>query len=241
MALLGQAALAMWWDMAPTAMPEFAHWHAHEHFPERLRIPGFRRASRWTSADGTEGVFVLYELDDHAVLGSPAYVGRLNAPSEWSVRMMPHHRSMVRSQCRVLSSSGAVTSRHALTIRLVPRPGSETALLDHLEQLGRRVAVTPGLTGLHVLRHEAPRVAVTEEQRIRGLSDRYADGVVVVCGYDASALRTLSADALGEASLIAAGARPGAEREVYALAHSALPADLADVAEATGPDRSTGG
>ena len=46
MPLLGQAALAMWWDMAPSARSDFEDWHAHEHFPERLGIPGFHRGTR---------------------------------------------------------------------------------------------------------------------------------------------------------------------------------------------------
>lgn len=38
MALLGQAALAMWWDMAPDMDAEFQRWHSHEHLRERLAI-----------------------------------------------------------------------------------------------------------------------------------------------------------------------------------------------------------
>ena len=52
MAMLGKAALAMWWDVAPELRAEFEHWHAHEHFQERLGIPGFRRATRWTARKG---------------------------------------------------------------------------------------------------------------------------------------------------------------------------------------------
>ena len=89
MSLLGKAALAMWWDVSAEARAELEHWHAHEHFPERLAIPGFLRASRWTAVDDGEGFFVMYELQDHAVLGSAAYTARLNAPSPWSTRMMP--------------------------------------------------------------------------------------------------------------------------------------------------------
>src|SRR5690606_6054350 len=99
MALLGKAALAMWWEIEAARQADFAHWHAHEHFPERLAIPGFRRASRWQCANGGEGVFVMYELDSHEVLSSAAYVERLNAPTPWSCQMMPLHRHMVRSQC----------------------------------------------------------------------------------------------------------------------------------------------
>ena len=39
------AALAMWWCMAAPVRAESQHWHTHEHFPERLSLPGFRRAS----------------------------------------------------------------------------------------------------------------------------------------------------------------------------------------------------
>src|SRR4030095_16438771 len=92
-------------------------------FPERLGIPGFRRATRWTSAEGGEGIFVMYELENYEVLASPAYLERLNAPTPWSTRLMPDHRNMVRSQCRVLESRGINPARHALTIRLSPASG----------------------------------------------------------------------------------------------------------------------
>jgi hypothetical protein len=228
MALQGKAALAMWWDIAPHALPEFAHWHAHEHFPERLGIPGFRRASRWVAADGGEGIFVLYELQNHAVLGSEAYLARLNAPSPWSQRMMPHHRHMVRSQCHVLESFGGSTAHRLLTLRLSPAPGHDKALREGLRALGARVAGAPGMAGLHVLRHEAPAIAQTEEQRIRGACDRVADWVLLACAYDAQVLQRLSETELGDAALHALGAQAGTVRATYALAYAATPADMAD-------------
>ena len=120
MALRGAAALAMWWNVAAEVRAEFEHWHSHEHFPERLALPGFLRASRWTDAHGGEGVFVMYELATHTVLASPEYVARLNAPTPWSARMMPHHRNMNRAQCRVLASAGGVVAGHVLTLRFSP-------------------------------------------------------------------------------------------------------------------------
>jgi hypothetical protein len=50
MAFLGQAAVAMWWNMAAGHREEFERWHSHEHFPERMGIPGFLCGSRWSSA-----------------------------------------------------------------------------------------------------------------------------------------------------------------------------------------------
>lgn len=223
MALLGQAVLAMWWDVAPASREELEHWHAHEHFPERLALPGFRRASRWTAVDGGEGFFVMYELDDHAVLASAPYVERLNAPSPWSTRMMPLHRGMVRTQCKVLLSRGAVTARHALTIRLSPQDGD--ALLRALGELAPAVVQRPGLVGLHLLRHEAPALAVTTEQQIRGHADRAADWILIACGYDLAALRKLDAAELGESALQAIGAAAGSVRGRYGLAYAATPPD----------------
>lgn len=226
MSMLGKAALAMWWDVSAQARPELEHWHAHEHFQERLGIPGFRRASRWTSAEGGEGFFVMYELEDHAVLASAPYAARLNAPTPWSMRMMPLHRNMIRSQCQVLQSHGAVTARHVLTIRLSPAAGQADALQHSLGDMAASVSMRPGLVGLHLLRHEAPPLAVTTEQQIRGNADRVADWVLVACGYDADALRGLGAAELGEAELGASGAMPGTERHLYGLAYSATPADF---------------
>lgn len=226
MALRGQAVLAMWWDVSAQCRPELEHWHAHEHFAERLALPGFLRASRWTAVDDGEGFFVMYELEDHAVLASAAYVARLNAPSAWSTRMMPLHRGMVRSQCRVLQSHGAVTARHALTIRLAPVVARAEALQRGLRELAAAVSQQPGLVGMHLLRHEAPALAATTEQQIRGNADGAADWVIVACGYELAALRRLEAEQLGQAPLHAMGAAPHSERRFYGLAYSATPSDV---------------
>jgi hypothetical protein len=226
MSLLGKAALAMWWDVSAEARPELEHWHAHEHVAERLAIPCFLRASRWTAVDGGEGFFVMYELQDHAVLASAAYVARLDAPSPWSTRMMPLHRNMVRTQCKVVQSHGALTARHALTIRCSAAAGQAKTFQDGLGELAASVPQEPGLVGLHLLRHEAPALGVTTEQKIRGNADRAADWVIVASGYDLAALRRLAETELGEARLRALGAAPDSERHLHALAYSAVPADV---------------
>ena len=151
MSLLGKAALAMWWDMSISRRSEFEHWHTHEHFPERLGIPGFRRATRWTSADGEEGIFVMYELDDYEVLASPPYLARLNAPTAWSTRLMPEHRNMVRAQCRVVESGGINTARHGLTMRLSPAAGRDDQLRAAIHLMTEHIPLQAGLAGLHLV------------------------------------------------------------------------------------------
>jgi hypothetical protein len=246
MAMLGQAALVLFFDVAPDVRTELAHWHAHEHFPERLAIPGFLRGTRWTAEDGGEGFLVIYELQDHAVLGSAPYVARLNAPSAWSTRMMPLHRQMIRTQCRVVHSRGAVTARHALTIRCSPTEAGAEALQRRFQEMAETIVQRPGLVGLHLLRHDAPALAPTTEQQIRGHADRAADWVIVACGYDLGALRDLESAEWGDSALqalckasgkapgnapgdsagSAAGSAAGPARHFHSLAYSATPIDV---------------
>lgn len=213
----GQAALAMWWDIAPDLRDEFEHWHSHEHFPERLALPGFQRASRWADAAGGEGFFVLYELATYDALVSPEYLARLNAPSDWSRRMMPHHRNMVRSQCRVLDSRGGTVAGHAVTVRVSPAAGSEDRLRDHLRSLVQELPARPGLAGAHLLLTDTPAIAATAEQRIRGLADRAADWIFVAIGYEPQALQVLTQSELSPAALHTAGAAAGATSAAYGL------------------------
>ena len=115
MSLLGKACLAMWWDIAPDVRAEFEHWHSHEHFPERLGLPGFHRASRWTSASGGEGIFVMYELASYETLSSPDYLASLNAPS--IVTALPDFLSGS-------SPFSSFTGTWPLTMKPMIRPGA---------------------------------------------------------------------------------------------------------------------
>lgn len=229
MALAGAAALAMWWDIAPNVRPDFEHWHAHEHFPERLAIPGFLRASRWRSASG-DGVFVLYELADHAVLHSTAYLARLNAPTPRSTALMPHHRNMVRSQCHVLESRGGVTACSVITVRMTPESGRESDLRLGLRHLSESAPARPGITGLHLLKHEDPTRAATAEQRLRDLADGAADWVIIASGYDRDALAELGAGELAEPALVAMGAAAGSWRGLFDLGYAAVGTDVTGIA-----------
>lgn len=220
MALLGGSALSMWWDMAPDMRAEFEHWHSHEHFPERLALPGFLRASRWSAVDGGEGFFILYELEAHAALSSPEYLARLNAPTPWSTRLMPHHRNMVRAQTRVLHSHGAAVARNAMTLRLSPRDGQAQHLQAALAALIQDLPLRAGFAGAHLLRTDAPAIAPTTEQKIRGNADRSADWIFIVNAYDLDVLRRWSDEALAPDALHALGAAPDAVAGWYGLSMS---------------------
>ena len=94
MPLLGSAAMLLSFDVVPEAVSEHDYWHTHEHLPERLSIAGFLRGSRWVATRGQPRYLVLYEVAELATLTSAAYLERLNNPSAWTSKMMPHYRGM---------------------------------------------------------------------------------------------------------------------------------------------------
>jgi len=173
--MLGRAAVAMWWDVAPEVRAEWEHWHSSEHMPERLAIPGFLRGTRWVARSGEPCYFVLYEVAELATITSGAYLERLNNPTPWSRKMMPHHRNMVRSLCTVRAGWGGGVPQALATIRFSRAPN-----LPKLPQ-------GQGLTGAHLLESQPMPGGETTEQKIRG-GDATADWVLLVGGYDAQAL-----------------------------------------------------
>jgi hypothetical protein len=226
MPLLGHAALAMWWEIPAEHREDFEDWHAHEHFPERLSIPGFLRGARWASSDGGGGQFVMYELAEYETLTSPTYLARLNAPSPWSQRMMPHHRGMVRCQCRVLESFGGGVAGSLVTVRLSPEDGAADRLRSALRVVMRDVLMRKGLTGAHLLEAQAPNIPLTVEQKIRG-ADKTADWIVLVSGYDGPAVDAFASEALSDATLLAAGAKSEFVRTSHRLAYALSAQDVA--------------
>jgi hypothetical protein len=203
--MLGRAAVAMWWDVAAVVRAEWENWHTVEHMPERLGIPGFLRGTRWVALSGEPSYFVLYEAAGLENLTSGAYVERLNHPSPWSQRMMPHHRNMVRSLCSVRASSGGGLGGVLATIRFSPQGGAPAL------PSGR------GLTGAVLLESlAADKMPQTAEQKIRG-GDARAESILLVCGYDGEAV-TAATKALG-----LAGAVVGYYRPAFSLTPRDLP------------------
>jgi hypothetical protein len=231
MPMLGEAAVAMWWNMAPAQRVEFEHWHSHEHFPERMGIPGFLRGSRWANVDGGEGFFVMYELDCYDTLTSEGYLQRLNNPTPWSTKMMPHHRDMVRSQCKRVQSSGGGIGQYALTVRFSPAKDRETAVSIDLAAVADAFVNSPGGVAFHVLRTETPEILATKEQRIRGGRDAVADWIVIAIGYDLKTLQKLQRDEFNAQMLEARGIDPGALTGTYQLAYSLAANDLESIAK----------
>jgi len=111
-------------------------------------------------------------------------------------------------------------------LRMSPAHGRDAEWLAALRARVETLPSQTGLAGAHLLRHQAPPIGPTEEQKMRGQADRVADGVLVLLAYEAEPLQALSAGDLSDAALQSIGAAAGAERGLYALSCSATPQDM---------------
>ena len=218
MALLGKAAMILSFDVAAEAIAEHDDWHSHEHFHERMSIPGFLRGSRWVARSGQPSYFVMYEVDDLDTLTSPPYLARLNSPSPWTSRMMTQYRGMKRGFCRIVCSYGFGLGQVGLLIRFSPEQKNEAALRDWLSrELLPKLPAQRGLVSAHLFA-TARQPGLTVEQRIRG-QDAAIDWVLLVSGYDTSVVDELGANALAAEELERHGATEIVSG-IYQLAHS---------------------
>jgi hypothetical protein len=215
MALIGKAAMILSFDIENTAIDEHDNWHNHEHLPERLSIPGFRRGSRWVAQSGSPRYFVMYEVDDLATLASPPYLERLNNPTPWTSRMMVHYRGMKRGFCRLTGSFGLGLGRVGLLVRCSPAAGQEETLRSWLaEKLLPALPAQPGLSSAHLF-EAAATPEETKEQRIRG-KDSAVDWVVLVSGFNRECVASLADKELGYEPLERHGAT-GVTQTLYQM------------------------
>ena len=200
MPLLGAGVLAIWNGVTPGTESEFAEWHVREHMPERLGVPGFLRGRRYRAIEGHPAFFNFYETESPAVLTSPLYVARLNAPSDWTRRVVAQFRDTGRTVCDIVSSHGRGEGG---TIETVQMSFPATAA-DHADLL-KTLLAAPGITGVHLLRGRAADSAGgTAEKALRDGPDMVADGALLIEAISVEAIRAARAgagsdDALGRA------------------------------------------
>lgn len=225
MPLLGKAAVAIWSDQHDPAAHD--HWHSHEHLVERMGIPGFLRGRRMIDVEGgLLRYLVLYEVEDTGVLTSPAYLARLNQPSDWTQRTMGANRGLSRTLCTVRASEGRGVGAWMLALTPQARPGQEKALHAWLgTEVVPQLPQQAGLTGAHLLLREGTERPATHEEKLRGRPDASVASLLLVEGYDPETLRRVGKQLLAEDGLTAHGAAGLPTAQLYTLAHVMTSAD----------------
>jgi hypothetical protein len=214
----GSGALIAWHDVAEGREAGYLDWHSHEHMQERLTIPGFRQGRRYSVVGSGPQHLIVYAVSDTDVFTSAPYLERLNAPSDWTRQVMPWLRHMNRSLCRVVASSGFGAGRLFQTIRFSPEPGREASLHSLLRNEVESCSAQKGLCAAHLLIVDRERSGTpTRETELRSEQDRVADWVLLIEGYDETAV---AQDRTG--LLRRNGAEPEIISNLYEIEHIVL-------------------
>ena len=222
MALLGDAILAIWNDIAAGGDAEFNHWQISEHFPERLGVPGFLRGRRFNAVSGSPAYFTLSETESVSVLQSPGYLARLDTPTPWTTKCIQLFRNNRRTACRNTTSLGRGLGGALATLELGPADGRDEMLRAWLtatalpELVGR-----PGITGGHLSEADVEMTVVrTAEKKLLHRPDTLARWVVMVEGLDAETVAVACGAVISDEALTRHGASPDRSLAVYRLVYT---------------------
>ncbi|MDB5864543.1 MAG: hypothetical protein JWO70_2349 [Betaproteobacteria bacterium] len=119
----------------PDIEADFNDWYETEHIPARLALPGFSAAVRYAEREKARRYLAIYEIDDLAVLESPAYQVLKTRPSERTAFMLKNVKGFTRYTCTQAFDSGAASERGKYLSAVafaVPR-GAEAQLDDWYE------------------------------------------------------------------------------------------------------------
>ena len=196
-------------DVVEACEEEFNRWYQQQHIPERLGVPGFRSARRYRAVDGQPAYMAVYECESIGVLMSKAYLERLANPTDWTRKVMPSFRNMLRSACRGTWSVGAGVGGGAIVVQCKPTQGREDAVRRFVkDSLAPRLMQSASLVRMSLWEADAAFTGgPSSEMALRGGSDKSADWVLFLESYDlaktALALDTqLPAGAAAETELL---------------------------------------
>jgi len=227
MALLGTGVLAIWNGIAPSAEDDFVAWHVREHIPERVGLPGFLRGRRYVAIDGTPKYFNFYETTDTSALTSEAYRARLNAPTEWTKRVVAHFTDTSRTVCDVAASFGRGEGAWIETIRLSTAADAKAFKAAIAEKILQPLLSQPGIVGAHLLEgRPTPSQGDTVEKKLRGQPDQVADWIVLTEAVEQTNIGAIRRDTASDDAFMRQGAKPPIERGLYRLQFALTKSEL---------------
>jgi hypothetical protein len=110
------AVLSIWNDIDPEIEEEYEAWYQKDHLRDRVATPGFRSCRRYQRVRGEgRAYFTFSDLDSIDILSAAPYRERLRDATEWTRRIMPHFRRLVRVAADVTLERGDGTGAFAGT------------------------------------------------------------------------------------------------------------------------------
>jgi hypothetical protein len=88
----GMGLLMLWCDVDPEHEEEFNRWYDGEHIQRLLSVPGLLNAGRYVALKGGPKYLAMYELEDHLVLKTSAFLDEVRyRPSPWRQKSSGGH------------------------------------------------------------------------------------------------------------------------------------------------------
>jgi hypothetical protein len=88
----GMGLLMLWCDVDQEHEAEFNRWYDEEHVKRLTSVPGFLNGGRYVALKGGPKYLAMYELEDHHVLRSAAFLDEVRyKPSPWRQKTSGGH------------------------------------------------------------------------------------------------------------------------------------------------------
>lgn len=222
--MMGEAVLVLWLDVDPARERECDEWYLGEHIPDRIHLPGFRRARRYRALQGAPEYLAIYEAQDAASMLAEGYLGLLENVNDTGLRMRAAFRNTVRSTFAVGASVGLGEGGAMASLRFAPAPGAGTALRrwitgSLIPELARQHCVC----GAHFLESVPAIRSKMDEYRKTGLDDASADWVILFEAPRKSDIDDARNTVLPPGTLARQGAAPAEDYGVYDLLYGVAP------------------
>ena len=174
-----EALLAIRSDIASTVESEYLAWLTKEHVLERVSIEGFVSARIFRAKHSGFGRYlILYELADASVVDSSAYLERLNNPTSWTMRMMPHLGNFVRGGGAVTAKLGAGYGAAIAAIMT----GAE--IFEYEYEALEAISKESGVAAIRLLQTDVERTTIATNERKLRSRDQSFEALLILEAFD---------------------------------------------------------
>jgi len=173
-------------DVDADADDELNRWYHEEHLPNRLAIPGFRRARRFRAIDGKPTYVAFYECDSVEVLSCNEYRDKVANPTASTRRILPRFKNVLRAACRQTLSIGGGIGGAAIVVQCKPMAGRNDVARRYLEhEFGPRMLREGALVKLSLLETDTAVTGMPSwERTLRNDQENYPHWVLLIETYD---------------------------------------------------------
>jgi hypothetical protein len=217
---LSTAVLSIWNDIDAEIAGEYEAWYQRDHLRDRVGVPGFRSCRRYVRVlgDGRQ-YFTFSDLDSIEITTSPAYLARLQNVTDWTRRIMPHFRRLIRVAAHVTLDRGDGTGGFAATAPYEHVGEAQRAAACHaIEAALGEVMKDARVTRVRIFEGDAAATGMPNPEAVlRPDPPRTADLAIVVEGsYEASVSNHLSTlTALPELAALTPAMQPSVYRLLF--------------------------